>query len=137
MPNSIGAMRVIAFMVLFISQALAVETIPYRVVDSVFKSGIIVFEVEVYEDLMSNALPTEDEMKVVAEKLIGHRGDDDRKKLVQFFLEDMRKGEGVYALAEMDGEEPITLRRNPVSLVGLERYSRYLNDDYEIVSPTQ
>ena len=112
------------------AKAFADDNISYQVLSDEFKGGIIVFKVEVYENILSERLPSEKELLWVAEQLIGHRASDSRRKLVQFFLPDLKSG--AYAIAEME-QGPIEVERQPWSLIDNPQYQKYINDKYEFI----
>lgn len=129
--HSFSRFLIVIFSGLFFSNAAAM--ISHRVVDSEFKGGIIIFEVEVYEDILKQSLPNASELSEIAERLIGDRRNDDRRKLVQFYLEVMQEDSGVYALATIEGSSELEININPLSIYEDPKYGRYLNDDLEII----
>ena len=112
------------------TKSFSEDSIPYQVLNSEFKGGIILFKVEVNENILSETLPSEKELLWVADKLIGHRASDSRKKLVQFFLPNLESG--AYAIAEME-EGPIEVKRQPWALIDNPQYQKYINDKYEFI----
>ncbi len=105
------------------------DRIGFNILNNEFK-GIIIYKVEVVENLLEGRLPNEKELLSIADQLIGSRGNDPRRKLVQFVLPGMKSG--VYALAEME-DGPIEIQRHSWLLADSPQYGKYVDKNYEFI----